>query len=152
MKIKPYRMISLKMRSVTDKIKRWIISVFLVALICSMISYIVTYIVEKNENDAYSSLLMDLNCGDYAQCAEYYLILLHLGKINQKDYAQFDEFERFYSEYIVCVEYSGAKEPEKYRLQSEECIADMEGICANSIYNDNIPHYKYLLENLKANE
>lgn len=152
MSIKSYSRNSLKKYNITGKIQRCIRSLYLCILICAMTSYIVSYIVEKNGDDAYSSLLMDLNRGDYAGCAEYYRILLNLGEINQKKYAQFDEFERFYSEYIVYVEYSKAKEPEKYRLQSEECMADMEGICANSIYNDNIPHYKYLLESLKANE
>lgn len=142
--------INLQISNSVKKIARWILSGFLVMMIWGMVTYTVSIIIESGEEDEYSWLLKDLNRGDYADCAEYYTTLLHLGDIDAEEYAQFDEFECFYSDYILCVEYKGAKEPEKYQAQVEECIANMEQIYENTIYSDNIPHYEYLLECAKV--
>lgn len=138
--------IYLQIHNFVKKIGRWVLSGFLVLLIWSVVAYTVSLIIESSEEDEYTGLLKDLNQGDYAGCAEYYTTLLHLGEIDAEGYAQFDEFEEFYNDYILYVEYAGAKEPEKYRTRMDESIANMEQIYENTIYNDNIPHYKYLLE------
>ena len=146
MKIK----LSPRIQKIIKKCGRWIVSVFLVIFIWEMIAYSVVLIIESTGADEASWLLKDLNRGDYGDCAEYYTTLLHLGKADGEEFAPFAEFEEFYSEYILCVEYAGAKESDKYQEHMDESIANMNRIYENTIYKDNIPHYEYLLESIQG--
>jgi len=141
--------ISPRIQNFLKKCRRWIFSVFLVVVICEMIFYSVGLIIESTGADEASWLLKDLNRGDYADCAEYYTTLLHLGKADGEEFAPYAEFEEFYGEYVLCVEYAGAKEPDKYQESMDESIANMNRIYENTMYNDNIPHYEYLLEHIQ---
>lgn len=141
--------ISPQIQNFLKKCRRWIFSAFLVVLICEMIFYSVGLIIESTGTDEASWLLKNLNRGDYADCVESYSNSLHLGKADGEEFATFAEFEEFYSNYILCVEYAGAKEPDKYQKQIVGSIAKMEQIYENTVYEENIPHYEYLLEDIQ---
>ena len=141
--------ISPQIQNFLKKCRRWIFSAFLVVLICEMIFYSVGLIIESTGTDESSWLLKNLNRGDYADCVESYSNSLYLGKADGEEFATFAEFEEFYSNYILCVEYAGAKEPDKYQKQIVGSIAKMEQIYENTVYEENIPHYEYLLEDIQ---
>ena len=124
---------------------QWVITVILVIFIGSMVVYSVELISDSISDNEYRWLLGDLNDGNYADCVESYIVSEHLGEIKDEKFEQFDEFELFYREYILCLEYRKAINPGDYEEEMQECIANMEGICENSEYSYNIPHYEYLL-------
>lgn len=138
-----------RIKSFIKKCGRWIFSGFMIIFIWEMIVFTVGLIIESTGEDETSWLLKNLNNGEYADCVESYTAKLHLGKADGEEFAPFAEFEDFYRDYILFVEYAGAKEPEQYQERMDESIADMERIYENTIYQDNIPHYEYLLESIK---
>lgn len=130
-------------------IVQWIITAVLLLFIGCMAIYSIELIAGALSDDEYKWLLDDLNDGDYANCVESYIVSEHLGQIKDEKFEQFDEFELFYREYILCLEYQTAKEPEKYRDRLDKSIARMEEICENSSYEFNVPHYKKILMSLQ---
>lgn len=127
---------------------QWVITVFLIIGIYTVVGYSVSTVLEQTEYDEYKWLLSDLNEGDYAGCMEYYTLRRQQGGMNTEEYAQFAEFDRFYRQYILCVEYREAKNSEVYQHQIKDCLETMRNICENSLYELNIPHYEYLIESL----
>ena len=131
-------------------IVQWMITAVLLLFIGCMAIYSIELIAGALSDDEYKWLLDDLNDGDYANCVEAYIVSEHLGQIKDEKFEQFDEFELFYREYILCLEYQAAVEPERYGDRLDESIARMEEICENSSYEFNVPHYEALIENIKV--
>lgn len=137
-----------KKLSLGKVIAQWFITAILVLFIESMVVYSIGLIAEALSDDEYKWLLDDLNDGDYANCVEFYIMSEHLGQIKDEKFEQFDEFELFYREYILCLEYQAAVEPEKYQDRLNESLARMEEICENSAYEFNVPHYEAMIEKI----
>jgi len=131
-------------------ILQWVITAVLVLFIGSMVSYSIGLIAGSISDDEYRWMLGDMNDGDYARCVESYIVSEHLGQIKDEKFEQFDEFELFYREYILCLEYQAAKEPEAYQDRLNQSIARMEEICENTTYEYNVPHYEALIERIQA--
>ncbi len=146
MKIKKDNERILRIKEICKEAGRWGITFLLVIFIFEMVIFSINIIVDANGAREYRWLLKDLNEGDYAGFVDSYNMYIQLGNFSEEEYPQFEEFKRFYGEYILAVEYAGAKDKDKYEKYLDETIANMIKIYEDTVYNDNIPHYEYLLE------
>ena len=136
--------------TISKVILQWILTLFTLCLIWGMAGYSINLIQEETSNEEYKWHLKDLNDGNYAECVEFYRIEKYLGEATDKKLEPFEEFTEFYTQYILCIEYQNAKNPEQYQENIRECMEKMERICRESSYSTNIPHYEYLIDSLQV--
>ncbi len=136
-------------RDFLKTVRRWIVSAVLVLWIFYVFLSTCITVFNVTDDTEYRWMLQNMNSGDYAEIVDDYNMNIYVGYFTKDEYPQFEEFRRFYNDYILSVEYLGAKEPEKYKKQLDESIANMEKIYENTIYDENIPHYEYLLYSVK---
>ena len=125
-------------------------AITIVSILCiwGLASYTIDVVAEQNSTEEFKWRLGDLNDGDYAECVEYYSIQKYLGTASDEKYEQFEEFKQFYMQYILCLEYRKAEQPEQYQDRLQESLDKMWQICQNSSYPQNEPHYEYLIESV----
>lgn len=120
---------------------RCAVTVLLVFFIWGMVRYTLELLQEQDRPEL--SLEADLNRGDYSGCSSYLHTLQSLGEAEGEAFDRFVEFDRFYENYILYIEYRDAPNPEERQL-AEQYRQNMKEIMEQSSYTKNTDHYAYL--------
>lgn len=113
---------------------RSVINVVAILFTLILIMATIDSVRQEHEYSTIDFIRMDVNYGHYAG-AYYDYSLLNRDKLSdEREVAKYDEFMRFYDDYIWYVE-----------SQDEKALAEMKEIIANTIYPDNVPHYEFLI-------